>query len=151
MGLWDRTLDSAPMAGHRTRALLAAALFAAACADFAIGAAPVRLDLRGKVRAAATAGPVAGARVTLFAPSDTAATVDSTTTLADGSGNYRLVHTLADKSDCALLHLQAAATGYATTTLPADSIFCMDAAQIVDIVLHEVPQLRSGNRAPAPR
>lgn len=139
------------MAGYRAPALLAAAIVAAACAEVAIGPAPVRLDLRGKVRAAATGGPIGGARVTLFALSDTAATVDSTTTLADGSGNYRLVRTLGDKSDCPLVSLQASAAGYATTTLPADSISCVDAAQIVDIALEEVPQLRSGNRAPFSR
>jgi hypothetical protein len=136
------------MASHRAPALLAAGLFAAACGDITITSAPVRLDLRGKVRAAQTTQPIAGARVTLFAPSDTA-TVDSTGTVTDASGNYRIVHTLADKADCPLVRLQAAAAGYATATLPADAIACRDAAQIVDIALTALH--RSGNREPPPR
>jgi hypothetical protein len=118
-------------AGH---AILMAALVTGAC-EVTIAPAGVQLDLRGKVRAAATGLTIGGARVTLYAPSDTAVGVDSTAVIADGSGNYRVVHRLADHADCALMRLQASAAGYATTTVPTDSIACMDAAQIVNIEL----------------
>jgi hypothetical protein len=110
-----------------------AALVAGACGEVTIAPAGIRLDLRGKVRAALTGLPIGGARVTLYAPSDTAAAIDSTATIADGSGNYRVVHRLADRADCARIRLQAAAAGYVTAAVPADSIYCMAAAQIVNI------------------
>jgi hypothetical protein len=128
-------LHSARMASDRGRVILATVLLAAACGEVTIAPAPVRLDIRGKVRAAATGLPIGDARVTLYAPSDTATGSDSTATLADGSGNYRIVRQLADKSDCSLVRLQAAAAGYATSTVAADAIYCMDAAQIVNIEL----------------
>lgn len=123
------------MASRAGHAILMAALVAGACGEVTIGPVGVRLDLRGKVRAAATGLTIGGARVTLYAPSDTAAGIDSTAVIADGSGNYRVVHRLADKADCAFMLLQASAAGYAPTTVPNDSIHCMDAAQIVNIEL----------------
>jgi len=133
----------AAMAPRARHAILLAALVASACGEVTIAPAGVRLDLRGKVRAAATGLTIGGARVSLYAPSDTAVGIDSTVVIADGSGNYRVVHPLADKADCPSMRLQASAAGYATTTVPTDAIYCMEAAQIVNIELDALRDLAS--------